>query len=416
MNLLIVSVVALAVLLFGLVSNRLEKTIITPPMAFTALGIVLAILGLGHFELDESFIELLAEITLVLVLFTDATRIDLKVFRREYGLSLRLLGIGLPLTIMLGTFIAALLFDFLSLWEAALLAAILAPTDAALGQAVVSSERVPARIRQTLNVESGLNDGLVLPAILLFISIIGLEMQSVSMWLSFVGLQLLLAPIVGIIVGLVGGWLVNKASESKWMNQTFTQISALALAFLAFGLAELVGGNGFIAAFVAGLSLGNSQKNTCHQLYEFAEAEGQLLSLFVFLIFGALMVGPALSVISWQVALYVILSLTIIRMLPVAISFIGARLQLDTILFVGWFGPRGIASLIYGLLLFEHGLANKEPIFHIIVLTVLASTFLHGLTAVPLANAYANKAEAMKDEPDMPELEPISEMPLRLKN
>lgn len=416
MNLLIVSVVALAVLLFGLVSNRLEKTVITPPMAFTVFGFLLAMLGFGQFELDESLIELLAEITLILVLFTDATRIDLKVFRREYGLSLRLLGLGLPLTIILGTFFAALLFDFLTIWEAALLAAILAPTDAALGQAVVSSERIPVRIRQTLNVESGLNDGLVLPVILLFISIIALEMQSVNMWLSFVGLQLLLAPIVGVIVGLVGGWLVNKASESKWMNQTFTQISALALAFLAFGLAELVGGNGFIAAFVAGLSLGNSHKDASHQLYEFAEAEGQLLTLFVFLIFGALMVSPALAVISWQIGLYAILSLTIIRMLPVAISLIGTRLQFDTVLFLGWFGPRGIASLIYGLLLFEHELSNREPIFHIIVLTVLASTFLHGLTAVPFANAYGNKAEAMKDEPDMPELEPISEMPLRYES
>jgi len=413
MNFETLAIIALGILVFGLVSKRLQMSIVTPPMAFTVLGLLLGSLGLMQFGLESPLVDTLAELTLVLVLFTDATRINLSLLRQGYGLALRLLGIGLPLTIMAGTGVGALLFESLSFWEVAVLAAILAPTDAALGQAVVSDERVPVRIRQTLNVESGLNDGLALPVVLLFISLVGMETEGVAAWLGFVSLQLLLAPIVGVFVGFVGGALVDRASRSGWMNTTFTQLSALALALLTFALTELVGGNGFIAAFVAGLTLGNTKREVCHQLYEFAETEGQLLTLFVFLTFGAIMVGPALMAPSWQAVLYAVLSLTVIRMLPVAFSLLGAKLQTDTILFLGWFGPRGIASLIYGLLVLEHALPQAEALFNIIILTVLLSTFLHGLTAVPFAKLYGDKADAMKDEPDMPEMETVTEMPLR---
>lgn len=407
------AIIALGILLFGLVSNRLQKGVITPPMAFTALGLLLGALGLLQLGSESPLVETLTELTLVIILFTDATRIDLSLLRREYGLALRLLGIGLPLTIVTGAGVGALLFAGFGFWEVAVLAAILAPTDAALGQAVVSDESVPVRIRQTLNVESGLNDGLALPVVLLFISLVGMEVEGAAAWLRFVSLQLLLAPVVGVLVGYVGGELVDRATQAKWMSGTFTQLSALALALLAFALAELVGGNGFIAAFVAGLTLGNSKRGVCHELYEFAETEGQLLTLFVFLIFGAVMVGPALEALAWQVVLYAILSLTLIRMLPVALSLIGAKLQRDTVLFLGWFGPRGIASIIYGLLILEHSLPQGEALFNIIILTVLLSTFLHGLSAAPLAKLYGAKAEGMKDD-SMPELEPVTEMPLRL--
>lgn len=407
-----ITLIALGILLFGLVSKRLQMSIITPPMAFTVLGLGLAALGLLAFDTESPWLETLTEFTLVIILFTDATRINLTLLRNEYGLALRLLGVGLPLTIVAGTAVGLTLFDF-SFWEIAVLAAILAPTDAALGQAVVSDERVPVRIRQTLNVESGLNDGLALPIVLLFVSFAGMEAESASTWLRFISLQLMLAPIVGVAVGYYGGQLVDRATQANWMNATFTQLSALVLALLAFAFAELVGGNGFIAAFVAGLTLGNTKRTVCHQLYEFAETEGQLLTLLVFLIFGAVMVGPALTTLSWQVLVYALLSLTIIRMVPVALSLIGAKLQTDTILFLGWFGPRGIASIIYGLLVLEHHLPQAETLFNAIIFTVLLSTFLHGLTAVPFAKLYGNAAEAMKDEPDMPEMEPITEMPLR---
>ena len=413
MNLATLAIIALGILLFGLVSNRLQMSVATPPMAFTGLGLLLGAFGLMQLNVESSLVEILVELTLVIVLFTDATRIDLMLLRRQYGLAIRLLGVGLPLTIAAGAGVGALLFPDFGFWEVAVLAAILAPTDAALGQAVVSDKRVPVRIRQTLNVESGLNDGLALPVVLLFISLAGMEAEGAGVWLRFISLQLLLAPLVGVLVGYIGGELVDRATRAKWMNVTFSQLAALALALLAFALAELVGGNGFIAAFVAGLTLGNTKREVCHQLYEFAETQGQLLTLFVFLIFGAVMVGPAFAALSWRVGLYALLSLTLIRMVPVALSLLGARLQTNTVLFLGWFGPRGIASIIYGLLLLEHGVAQGEALFNLIALTVLLSTFLHGLTAVPFAELYGDRTEAMKDEPDMPEMESVTEMPLR---
>ena len=390
------AIIAFGILLFGLVSKRLQMSVVTPPMVFIGLGLVLAALGLMQLDLESSFIEILAELTLVIVLFTDATRIKLGLLKREYGLALRLLGIGLPLTVIAGALVGRLLLDGFSFWQLAVLAAILAPTDAALGQAVVSDNRVPIRIRQTLNVESGLNDGLVLPIVLLFLSLAGMEAEGLSYWLGFIGLQLLLAPIVGMFVGYLGGELVDRATKAKLMSPIFTQLSALALALLAFSLAELIGGNGFIAAFIAGLTLGNSKRDVCHQLYEFAETEGQLLTLFVFLTVGAVMVVPALEALSWQVLLYAVLSLTFIRMLPVAISLVGAKLKLDTVLFLGWFGPRGIASIIYGLLLFEHHLPQTAALFNIVILTVVLSTFLHGLTAAPFARLYGKRTEVIE--------------------
>ena len=328
MNFEAFTIVALGVLLFGLVSRRLQRSVITPPMAFTCLGVGLGAAGLVPLALGDELVQTLAELTLVLVLFADATRIDLSLLKKQYGLALRLLSVGLPLTILAGTLAGALLFDAFSIWEVALLAAILAPTDAALGQAVVSSERVPVRIRQTLNVESGLNDGLALPVVLFLLSALNMEAESAAVWLRFVSLQLLLAPVVGTFVGYAGGELVDRATRSGWMSLPFTKLSALALSLLAFALAELVGGNGFIAAFVAGLTLGNSKRKVCRQLYEFGETEGQLLTLFVFLIFGAVMVGPALADLSWRILLYALLSLSLVRMLSVALSLVGAKLQL----------------------------------------------------------------------------------------
>jgi len=414
MNINALLIIALMLLLFGLVSRKLQLSIITPPIAFTIIGMVMGGIALIQPDIESAGVELLVELTLVLVLFTDATRIDLGLLKREYGLSLRMLGIGLPLTIIVGIAIGTVLLDMLTFWEVALIAAILAPTDAALGQAVVSSPRVPVKIRQTLNVESGLNDGLALPVVLIFLSLASVagEAGDSLYWAQFIGFQLLLAPLVGVFVGYIGGNLVDKAFTAEWMNDTFVQIAAIALALLAFSFAELIGGNGFIAAFVAGLTLGNTKRSVCHQLYEFAETEVQLLMLGVFLVFGAGMVLPALANISWRVMLYVLLSLTVIRMVPVAISLIGAKLQLDSVLFLGWFGPRGIASIIYGLLVFEGATPNQYIVFDIIVLTVLFSTLLHGITAAPLASWYGDRAEEMKDEPDMVEMEPITEMPM----
>lgn len=329
-----------------------------------------------------------------------------------------MLSVGLPLTILGGTLLAALLLDTLTFWEAAVVAAILAPTDAALGQAVVSSPKVPVRIRQALNVESGLNDGIALPVVLFFIHLAASsEGTEPGQWLNFVSHQLILGPAVGAAVGFLGGQLVERGVTSQWMSHAFQQISAVAIALLAFAGAEAVGGNGFIAAFVAGLVLGNTAKRACTCLIEFAEAEGQLLTLFAFLVFGVAEIGPILAGLSAPLVLYAVLSLTLIRMIPVSLSLLGAGLRWPTHLFLGWFGPRGLASILYVFLVLEEsGLQGGDDIFTVVMCTVLLSIFAHGVTAWPASELYSRHAEKLKnEEPSCAEHKPVEELPVRVR-
>lgn len=413
----ILASLALALIAYAAVSGRLERSPITPPMVFVAVGLGLGPMGLGILEIgfEDPFFHLLAELTLVLVLFIDASRIDLRCLRREHTLPIRLLAVGMPLTVVLGTLLALWLFPEFSIWQAAVVAAILAPTDAALGQAVVSNPRVPVRIRQTLNVESGLNDGVALPAVVILLSCLGLaeNQSSVAEWTRFTLGQVLLGPLVGVLVGWLGGQLVVWCSRKGYMSHVFQDLSAIALALAAFSWAELVGGNGFIAAFVAGLTLGNTAGGVCECLYELGEAEGQLLTLLVFTLFGATMVPAALAHAGGKVWLYALGSLTVARMVPVLASLVGSGLRWDSRFFLGWFGPRGIASILFGLLLVEeaHPAAGEE-LLAVVVITVLASILLHGATAYPAAEAYGARLEQAEEE--MEEGREVTEMPLRI--
>jgi len=412
-------VVAVLILSFGAVSRRIEDTILTPPMVFTAFGLLLCSRVTGWVDIDPEspLIHTLTELTLILVLFTDASRIDLKSLRRDHDIPIRLLGIGMPLTIVFGTLTALALFSGLGFWEALVLAVILAPTDAALGQAVVSSPKVPVRIRQALNVESGLNDGLSLPILLFALSIVGMhdQGQGTSYWFRFIGLQLTLGPLVGIAVGYLGGKLVDRGRDSGWMSESFQSLSAIGLSLMAFAAAELAGGNGFIAAFCAGLTLGNTSRAICGRLFEFAETEGQLLTLLTFMIFGSVMVLPAFDHLSWEAVLYAVLSLTLIRMVPVAISLVGLKLERISVLFLGWFGPRGIASVLLVLVVLEEVSDGRtELIYTVTALTVLLSIYAHGVSAKPAADAYAAHVERHGEERYEAERMPVAEMPVRL--
>ncbi len=416
MNTVALLVVAGGILGYGLISKRLQRSVVTPPMVFVVFGVVVGphVLGLMDGDMASPWIHLLAELALIVVLFTDAARIDLGLLRREHDLPVRMLLLGLPMTIVLGTLAGLLLFDGFDLWDAAVLAAILSPTDAALGQAVVSNPRVPVRIRQALNVESGLNDGIMLPVLLILVASgdAAMQVESVGHWIRFAAMQVTLGPAIGLAVGFFGGRAVLRASRAGWMSDAFQQLSSLGLALLAYSLAELVGGNGFIAAFCAGLAMGNFAREICGRLEEFSEAQGQLLTLLIFLVFGVVMVPLALDRFDAIVLVYAALSLTVVRMLPVALSLLGKRLRAATILFLGWFGPRGIASILFALLVVENSmLAARDEIVSIVFVVVLVSVFAHGLTASPAANRYA---ERMKHrDPEMDEHNPVAEMPLR---
>ena len=414
--------IALGAFLFALVSRRAEAGVVTAPMVFTAWGFVL---GSGALALVDppvrgTLLHDLAEITLVVALFTDAARIDLRRLGRQHDVPIRLLGIGLPLTVAAGAGLAMLLWPGMGLWTAVVLGVILAPTDAALGQAVVSDPRVPQRVRQALNVESGLNDGLAFPALLLAASLAGAgadalgagEARGAAGWAAFVAGQLLLGPLVGVAVGLAGAILAERAVERGWMNDVFLRISTLALALLAFTGAELVEGNGFIAAFACGLVVGTRSHRLLDGVEDFGETEGQLLTLVVFLLFGAVLL-PDMWGLGWQHWLYAALSLTAVRMVPVAASLVGTRLAPSTVLFLGWFGPRGLASIIYLLLVLEGGgIEGMADVERTVLLTIVLSIALHGATAAPLAGLYARRIKALDAAP---EHRPVFPFPTRMR-
>lgn len=386
---------ALLILTFGLFSRIAERKSVTGPMFFMTVGILGSSLAfdLIHATPQMGPVKLVAELALTLVLFIDASMIDKTVIRGASSrVPVRLLLIGLPLTMLLGTGLGVLMFGSVSLWAIVLMALILSPTDAALGQAVVKSEEVPSRIRQSISVESGLNDGIALPPILICLALLGAEAgDREGAWLEFVIKQVTLGPIVGLAVGWIGGRLIQGMSDRGWMEETFQRLSALPLAILAFAFAESVQGNGFIAAFAAGLGLtmGVTSAHVRHRIQEFGETEGTQLILVVFLIFGLAMVPLAAQYWGWRELIYALASLTVLRMVPVAVALIGAKLDWRSIAFIGWFGPRGIASTLYLLMAIAAiGVTGYEQVMSVIVLTIAISVYAHGISAVPFSRRY----------------------------
>lgn len=381
---------------FGLVSARAGATLLSAPMVFTALGLLVGPAVFGWVELGVSgeAVRAIAEITLVLTLFSDASRIDLTRLRRGYGLPLRLLAVGLPLTVMAGALAGWLLFPALGLPALLLIAVILAPTDAALGQAVVSDASVPARIRQALNVESGLNDGLSFPALLVIASIAGTALgdgprHSAAGWAAYVAGQVTLGPLVGILIGWAGARAVNAAVAAHWMSRVFLRLSTVALALAAYAGAELAGGNGFIAAFAAGSVAGSVSAPLARGNGDFGETEGQLLGLLVFALLGAVILPDVLEHLDWRHFAYAALSLTLVRMVPVAMCLAGTGLRAPTVAFIGWFGPRGLASVIYLQLVMDgYRIDGVNAIAATVAATVCLSIVLHGATATPFARLY----------------------------
>ena len=406
----------LLIFVVGLASGWLERSIITAPMIFATVGAVVALsLPLqAARSVESSTVLLMSELALALVLFTDATRISVRRLAGTAHLPARLLAIGMPLTIVAGAVVAALLFTDLSVWEAAILATILAPTDAGLGQVVVSSPLVPGRIRQALNVEAGLNDGLSVPFLMLFVALARVDepLQDQS-WILFAAQQIGFGLLVGLALGWGGGWLINRARRRGLMAHAFEQLILLALAVLCWLIAEkIVGGNGFIAAFVGGMFVKVHFEDAGEQMLEFAEAWGQLLNFGVFFIFG-LLIGPSLANFQATAVLYALLSLTLIRMLPVAISLFGFGLKPASVLFLGWFGPRGLASIVLGLIFLKQKahLPGEALILSAVEITVLLSIFAHGLSANPLIGRYVR--QVAKLEPGSPERLEVVEVPTR---
>ncbi len=398
-------VIAGLIVVFAIVSRLSSRAPVTMPMVFVAAGWLSASAGLVELDVEIEGVVLLSEVTLAVILFGDAVRLNVAALRRDVGLPARLLGIGLPLSVVLGAVMISLLIPDLSTWEAALVAAILAPTDAALGQAVVEDASVPLRIRQGLNVESGLNDGLVLPAVLLFLALATGEDADAGFWGQFAFRQIALGVVVGVAVGAVAGRLLHLARESGWVDGIYAQLGTLAVAIVAFTAALESGANGFLATFIAGLTFGSVMPDrVADRLDEYTEDTGRLLAVVAFFVFGNVLVAEHLSEPTLAIVACALATLTIGRILPVAVALADMRTARETVLFVGWFGPRGLASILFGLLLLEEELAAADELFAVISWTVLGSVVFHGATATVGARRYGQWWSEMEDEhADMPE-------------
>ncbi len=386
-------IVMTTVFLWGAVSARLQRADLTAPIVFTGVGALLAALGLVHVRSTPETMRPLVELTLVWVLFADAARVRVQDLKADIGSYARLLAVGLPLTILLGWAFAAWLFPASDLWLALLVAGALAPTDAALGLPVVTNPAVPPRVRRLITVESGLNDGIATPVVMLAIAgVASAEALAGAAGLGEAAAQLAVGALVGGTVGFAGGGLLRWTRPRGWVAEGFAGAAVLALALVAYGTALVVHGNGFVAAFCGGLAFGATAGRRGSGEVEFVEQTSGLASLLVWLTFGAVAVPLVVDRFHGSLVVYAVLSLTVVRMLPVALASIGSGLGRATVLFVGWFGPRGLASLVFALLALEELGTGADEAVSVIAVTVLLSVIAHGASAAPLAARYGRVA------------------------
>jgi sodium/hydrogen antiporter len=394
------SLAALAAVLLAFIAlESWRPHLVSPAIAFTAAGLLIGpeVLGWVDVAPNAESLRLLAEATLALVLFADASRIDLRALRDGYALPARLLGIGLPLTIVAGTLAALAVLPTLAWEEALVLAIVLAATDAALGQAVVTDERLPTSLRQGLNVESGLNDGLCVPALVIALTLADTATDALSgaeagrVIAESIGYGLLMGAVAGVAAAAVQRRATTSGDEEQ---AQWRFLLTLVAAGLAYGLAVPLGGSGFIASFVAGLIFGGAGRARRDAAPLQAQDLGALLNALTFILFGAAFLRPLLERTTWDVALYALLSLTVVRMLPVAIATLGTRSSPATIAYLGWFGPRGLASIVFAVIVVDTGIPHTSTIVDAAALTVTASLVLHGLTAGRLTERYTRRLQA----------------------
>lgn len=394
----ILTILAAFVFLYSAVASRLERTPISGAIVYVAMGVLCGPAGLNliDLEVDAEGISWLAELTLAVVLFSDSANANLAVLRKFEAIPVRLLFIGLPLTIALGFTVGALLFGELGWFQIALLATMLAPTDAALGKAVVTNESVPDSVRESLNVESGLNDGICVPVLLLFLALAGGEASGHEAFGLVIRLPLQaigIGAVVGIALGVGGSVILRHSYRRNWIDRTWLQIPTVALALLCFGLAQWLGGSGFIASFVGGMTFGALTRKHKRAVLEAAEGTGDALALLTWFTFGTLLFLRPFDEVSWHAVVYAIASLTVVRMLPAFVSVAGLGLRTDTKLFLGWFGPRGLASIVFAVMVLNKHIEGGDVLVTTTAWTVVLSVVLHGLSANPLAAFYGKRVE-----------------------
>ncbi len=395
--------ILLCVIVYSLLTKTIGRTVLTLPIIFTGLGYLVSshVNSLAEPEALKTGTRLLAEVTLILVLFSDASHVRFARLKESYAIPARMLVIGLPLTLLSGMFVAHLINPASGLAMALLTAAVLTPTDAALGQTVLSNPRVPGRLSQAINVESGLNDGLAVPFVLLgaMLAMSGVsELHSGNFAVSIL-LQIILGPLVGIIVGYGLAKAMDFAKDRDLLVESASGVVFLSAAFTAYVGSEIIGGNGFIAAFLGGMVFGNTYKHNIHFIGEFMEGVGQFLTIAAFLTFGALLLPAGLAHMQWKAIVLALMFLTVVRMLPIWLSLLGTGMATHEKLFLGWFGPRGLASILFTLIMTdEFDFVGENELLACVSMTVFLSIILHGISSAPLSEWIGRRAERDKVE------------------
>jgi len=404
------AILAAIVLVYGAVSGRLERSPVSGALVFMGVGFLLGpgALGVLNLSVGTGELRLLAELTLALVLFAEAADANLGVLEQSFRIPVRLLAIGLPLSIALGFALGVSIFPDLTLLEVALLATMLAPTDAALGKAVVTNPNVPPSVREGLKVESGLNDGICVPVLFAFLAVAtgsaSSEESTVGLGLGLFAREIGIGAVVGVIFSLAACKTLGPLSRRpRWIGDTWLPMMVPALALLCFATAQTLHGSGLIAAFVGGITMAVLRPPKKHDWLRAAESTGDVLSLLTWVAFGAVVIDQALPKFGWDHVLYAALSLTVIRMVPMFLSLTGLPLGTDSKLFVSWFGPRGLVSIVFVIIVLNAGVPGGDSLAMTVVCTVILSILAHGLSAVPLARIYG--ARLAKDAAIDPTLE-----------
>lgn len=381
----LIAVIALLAFLYSILAGRIERSTVSGPMIFVGAGIIIGPLGLDWFHGPETRddLRLMADLTLVMILFSDAANANLTTLKSRIKVPARMLLVGLPGVILLGFGAALVLFDVLTLFEAAILGTILAATDAALGKAVVTDKRLPGWIREGLNAESGLNDGLCVPILFIFIAL-ALETAGRVAPVMVVVQELGIGLIVGLGTTFVAAHLLRLCLRLGWVTEIWRQVTIGALALACFSMAQELHGSGYIAAFSGGLVFGYLMPDDKHDFVLGAEGIGETLAMITWLMFGISVVGEVIGAMTWQIIVYAVLSLTAVRMLPIYLSLSGTGAATRDKLFIGWFGPRGLASIVFAIIVLDSGLPGGPFIALVVIMTVFLSLIAHGITAKPM--------------------------------
>jgi sodium/hydrogen antiporter len=401
MELIALAALTLFIFAYSLISFPAQRSIISPPMIFLLFGVLLGPHALGLFTPDFANLstKLLLGAALILILFSDGCRVQIPGTSRFEFTTFRLLFVGMSISIVLGAVTALFLFESLGFWEGAVLAALLIPTDLALGQAALSDGKIPTNVRNNLYLESALNNGLIIPMLLILILCQNLNASAHQggLWLLYVAREIGVGALTGVAIGLLGEWLLTMSQNRKAINASFQQLLALALALLTFSTAEIIGGNGFIAVYLVGFTLGNARGGSHGPFLQFSFYQSEYFTLFSYLLFGAIWLVPALQSATWQTFLYVGLSLSVFRMVSVFMSLYGGGMPLRSKFFISWMGPRGMTSLLIAFFALEKfSVPYREEIFSITSVVVFFSIILHGLTAKPLLTWFCKKPSLEK--------------------